>query len=43
MDTTIEIIGFDPIKTRLKDIVVGVPLLGLFIRATRWLEKSRDD
>jgi hypothetical protein len=43
MDSTIEIIGFDPRKTHLKDIVIGVTLSRLFIQTTGWLEKSRND
>ncbi len=40
---TIEIIRFDPRKTKPRDVVVGVALLGFYIQTTMWLETSCDD
>jgi hypothetical protein len=37
---TIEIVRFDPRKTILRDIVVGVALSRLFIQAPIWLKTS---
>lgn len=40
---TIEIIRFDPRKTKPRDVVVGVTLLGFYIQTTMWLETSCDE
>jgi hypothetical protein len=40
---TIEIIRFDPRKTKPKDVVVDVALLGFYVRTTMWLKTSCDD
>ncbi len=40
---TIEIIRFDPRKTKPRDVVVGVTLLGFYIRIAMWLKTSCDD
>jgi hypothetical protein len=36
----IEIVRFDPKKIRLRDIIVSVALLKLFIQAAIWLKTS---
>jgi hypothetical protein len=40
---TIEIIRFDCRKTKPRDVVVGVALLGFYIQKTMWLKTSCDD
>jgi hypothetical protein len=39
----IGIIGFDPKEARQGDLVIGVALLGLFIKIVVWLKILQDD
>jgi hypothetical protein len=40
---TIKIVGFDLREARQGDLVIGVVLLGFFIKTIVWLKTSQDD